>query len=45
MPALVGADGNGVSIFLDGGPHDVINAAVVTEMNDFRTLLPESGAA
>ncbi len=35
VPALVGAAGDGVGVFLDRGAHDVGDAAVVPEMNDF----------
>ena len=38
VPALVGADGDAVGVFLDRGPNDVVNAAVVAEVDDFCTL-------
>ncbi len=32
MPALVAGNGNGLCILLDGGIHDLLNGAVVSEM-------------
>ena len=36
VAALVGADGDGVGVLVDGGAHDVGDAAVVPEMDHFR---------
>ena len=33
MPALVGADGNALRVFLQGGRHHLVNAAVVAQVN------------
>ena len=38
VPALVGRNGDGIGIFLDGGTHDVQHAAVVAEVDHFRAL-------
>ncbi len=38
VAALVGTDGDAVCVFLDRGAHDVGDAAVVTEVHDFRTV-------
>ena len=38
VAALVGADGDAVRIFLDGGAHDVGDAAVVAEVHHLRAL-------
>ncbi len=38
VPALVGRNGDGVGVFLDGRAHDVQHAAVVAQVNDFRAL-------
>jgi hypothetical protein len=38
VTTLVGTDGDGVRVFLDCGAHDVIDTAVVSQVNDFRTL-------
>ena len=38
VPALVGTDRDAVGIFLDRGAHDVVDAAVVTEVDDLRAL-------
>ena len=35
MPALVGGHGNSVGVFLDGGLHHLLGAAVVAQMNNF----------
>jgi len=35
VAALVGGDGDGVGVFLDGGADDVVDAAVVAEVDDF----------
>ena len=37
VPALVGTNCNAVRIFLDGGANDIVDASVVTEMNNFGT--------
>lgn len=34
MAALVGADGHALHVFLQRGGHDLIDAAVVAEVND-----------
>jgi hypothetical protein len=36
VPALVGADRNGIGILVDRGAHDVGDAAVVAKMDHFR---------
>ena len=38
MAALVGADGDGVGVLLDGGAHDVGDAAVVAQVHHFRAV-------
>jgi hypothetical protein len=38
VTALVGTDGDAISIFLDGGTHDVINASVMAEVDNFGAL-------
>jgi hypothetical protein len=35
MATLVGTDRNGICIFLDRSPHDVIDTAIVTKVYDF----------
>ena len=44
VPALIGADGDAVRIFLDRGAHDVRNAAVVAEVHDLRALRLQQAA-
>jgi hypothetical protein len=38
VPALVGTAGDRIRILLQRSPDDVIDAAIVTEMNDLRTM-------
>ena len=36
MPALVGADGDALHVFLQGGGHHIVHAAVVAQVDHFR---------
>jgi hypothetical protein len=38
VPALVGAAGDGVRVFLDRGAHDVRDASVVAQVHDFSAV-------
>ena len=38
MTALVGTDGDTVCVLLDGGAYNIIDATIVTEMNNLGTL-------
>src|SRR5699024_9706324 len=44
MPALVGADGDGVGVFLQRGAHDVLHGAVVAQMNHLGALILDDAA-
>ena len=44
VAALVGGDGDGVGILVDGGAHDVGHAAVVAEVHNFRTAALQQAA-
>ena len=44
MPALVGADGDAVGIFLDRRLHNVFDAAIVPEMHNFDALRLDQAA-
>jgi hypothetical protein len=38
VAALVGADGNGLDVLVDRGPHDVVDRAVVAQVDDLDAL-------
>ena len=44
VPTLIGGNGDGVGVFLDGCAHDVQHAAVVAEVDDFRALRLDQAA-
>jgi hypothetical protein len=44
VPSLIGGDRDRVDILLNGGIDDICDTAVVTKMNDFRTLRLQESA-